>query len=310
MRKSLLLLVVVGLLIPVRFAPAASISGKIKNPEKCLGVEILERKPPGKKTDSRKPLVRTATYDKKAGLFRAENLPAGTFDIRLLIKDGMMDGVDLRPELIEDDKEKFTPKDEKAIKELIANMPSRFMDTMRPIFIKGKGSSAKALVELIRYRQFHSGKEGDLVWRVEVWTFRKWTGAWIKKQRSMTVICRVRVPQEMKPVKFKRLVWIFSPDLGGIELKANERRKGIAITVPKPSADLGKVPGSVEKQIEEYQKKQNEMAEAMPDAASAVTPSVARAQAIREVHYSTVRSSGSWRRPCAGDTGDSLLHCA
>ena len=313
MRRAWMVLAVMGVLVAMQPSRAASISGKITNPEKCLDVQILQRRVPGEKCDPRRPRRHPATYNRKTGAFEAKGLPDGIFDVRVLIKGGMMDGVDLRPEEIEGDTHKFDDKDIKKIKDVIANMPAAFMDTMRPIFIRGKGCSARALVELIRYRGFHSGREGDLIWRMEVWKMRRHTGAWVKQQRGITQ-CRVRVPQEMTPGRFYPLVWIFNPDMGGIELEEDESRTGLTITIPKPGIENGKVPGSIKKQIErDRNKKAAEVTENAEEryvrpvdgtdhfgghrSPPAVGPRIARKHIRRSPLLRTVCEAGSVRTP-------------
>jgi len=227
---------------------AGAISGKVTNPKQCKGVRALMRIGPGVKFPSR-PKVISGDYDPATGEFKLENLPDGQYDLRLLIDRGMLDGVDLRLDPPKHGAKSFGLKDEEAIREVIANLPSKFVDTCRPIIIHGSGSRARVLVEKIRHTAFHSGRAGETIWRVEVWSFEKRTGAWVKTA-NRPVICRVRVPQEMKAERFHDLTWLFSPELGGFEIGEEREIKNLSVTVPKPEDRRGKLPGSVKKQIE------------------------------------------------------------
>ena len=235
-------------------APTGAISGKVtKNPEQCLGVQLIVRSPQGPKRNE----VIAAAYDKSTGRFRAENLPDGTYDLRILIEGGMLDGVDMRLPAYDPSIKfpVFTPKDAEAIREAIANLPEAFADIRRPIVIRGKGRDAKALVEKIRCREFHSGGKGEIIWRVEIWTFEKHTGVWVKV-KNRPVICRLRVPGPMAVEKFEKLIWIFAPDLGGLEIVGGHSIEGISVTMAKPDVSRGKVAGSVMRQVEEFKKQQ------------------------------------------------------
>ena len=258
MRRFKLALVIIFIagMVCAEVSDDGSISGKITNPKECKGVQALMRRGRGVKFPSR-PKVIDGKYDSKTGEFRFENLPTGQYDLRLQLKDALLDGVDMRIGPMLPGEKPFKPEDAQAIKEVIANLPAKFVDICRPIFVKGNGPRARALVEKIRYTRFHSGKKGELIWRVEVWSFEKQTGVWVKTG-NRPVICRLRVPNEMKAKEFHDMTWFFSAELGGFEIGDERAIEGISVTVPKPELRRGKTPGSVEKQIEEHKKKQSE----------------------------------------------------
>lgn len=238
---------------PLRVATAGAISGEVTNPDQCKGVQVLLRA----RQDPRRPKVVPASFDAVTGKFRAEGLPEGRYDLRLLIPNGMLDGVDLSLDPPDPEAEPVTPGDQEAIRAVIVALPAAFMDTQRPIFIRGNSIHARALVELIRHREFHSGKPGEIIWRVEVWSFEKRTGAWVKTANK-PVVCRVRVPHEMPAKQFHDLAWLFSPDLGGFDVGAGRDVEGISVTIPQPDRSCGKIAGSVKKQIEDHRKLQIE----------------------------------------------------
>jgi len=245
---------------------AATIEGKVANPQQCLGVQALLRHGQGVKYPCL-PRIFPGTYDGATGRFRIENLPAGAYDLRLIVPGGRVDGVDMRP--IEESDEPFTGEDERMIRDFIANYPDSFIDIHRPICIRGNGRHAKVILECIRARRFHSGKPNDIIWRVEVWRFEKHTGAWIRPRRSAETVARLRVltaapPRggsaglQMSAGTFRELVWLFSPDLGRFELEADQVLTGLVVSVPEISAANGKVAGSVESQVEEYHRNRPE----------------------------------------------------
>ena len=269
MRLFALYSLVLGMLLSVAASAVAnSISGKITNPKKCTRVQALLRKGPGVKFPC-VPKVFPAKYDAKTGEFRAGNLPEGEYDLRVLVPGGWVDGADFRLE--EDDgNDPFSKEDEKMLREYIEKYPDRFSDILRPIHIRGNGRYAKVLVEKIRARQFHSGAKGEITWRVEVWLFEKQTGAWVRPQRSVTVVGRLRVfntasrhyrrgnKMHAMAGEFHRQVWLFSLEMGGFEVEEDEPVEGLSITVPEATMAHGKVAGSVKKQIEEWREKHPE----------------------------------------------------
>jgi len=235
---------------------ASVLSGVVTNPDRCVGVQALLRHGEGVRYPCL-PRIYTGAYDKATGRFRIEGLPPGIYDLRLVMTDGHVDGVDMR--LTDDTKEPFTEDDERAIRDFIANYPDSFNDIHRPVLLRGNGRQAKVLVECIRARQFHSGNPGEIIWRVEVWRFEKHTGAWVRSRRGAETVARLRVVPDggadelqISADRFRGLVWLFSPDLGGFEVGPDQTLEGLAVAVPEVSIANGKVPGSVESQIEEY----------------------------------------------------------
>jgi len=247
------IVILVALFLPLgQTAGADSIGGKIANPERCKGVQALLRVGEGIKYPSL-PKVFPGSYDKTTGEFTISSLPDGRYDLRILVDGGMFEGVDLSPGVGGTATKPFLPEHEKAILEVIANLPDTFADIQRPFIFRGSEAEAKVLVEKIRHRAFHSGKEGETIWRIEVWTFENRTGAWVKTL-NRPVISRLRIPKDMTPEKFRSLTWLFSPDIAGIEVSAEHPVEGLAITVPKPDISKGKVAGSVSEQIDKYKK--------------------------------------------------------
>ena len=252
MRKHLLRLPPAALVVLLaQSAFAGTIGGTIANPDRCRGVQVLSR-------EGRHPLrpkVASAMYDAGTGEFRAPDLPEGCYDLRLLIDDGVLEGVDMRVEIPEGaDAGPLTAADRKAISEVVTRPVAAYMDINRPIMVRGNSLRACALVEVIRHRKVHAGKSGDLTWGVELWYFENWTNAWVRPPASRgrrKVLRRVRAPKDMSRASFEKMVCLFSPDLGGFEVGPGKSVEGVSATIPQPSASLGKSAGSVRKQIEE-----------------------------------------------------------
>jgi hypothetical protein len=128
------------------------------------------------------------------------------------------------------------------------------------LFLVGNGSHAKALVEGIRYRDYHSGQQGDIIWRVEIWLYDYYHGGWVKRQHGWQVVARVRAssgqPRDMELKPFLELVRLFDPKLGGITVAQGKAASGLRYDIPeKLDMKMGKIPGSIEKLGEEHRKK-------------------------------------------------------
>jgi hypothetical protein len=247
---------------------AGSLSGIIENADKCKGVSALLREG----FDPRTPKVFTGQYDAATGQFKIENLPEGTYDLRVYVEGGWMDGANLKLDPAERSDQPLTEDDRKEILDKIANYPDSFMEVTRALAIAGDGKRAKALVEQIqiRYRPFHSGQAGlpdgqagDVIWRVEVWQYEKFPGGWVKKQRWFQVLSRVRAPTEEMPLeKFRNLYWLFDPALGGMAVGKDANVTDLKYKVPDPlTLDMGKTPGSIEKLAAENEQKKKQKQE-------------------------------------------------
>jgi len=232
-------------------ASAGTISGTIMNPDQCTGVQVLSRA--GR--HPLRPKVIVASYDPKTGEFRTPDLPEGRYDLRLLITDGVLEGLDLRVEPPEEGEAKpLTAADNRAIAEFITQPVTAYMDVNRPVTVRGHATRARVLVEVIRYRKAHGRPQGEITWGMEVWCLECWTGAWVRPPASRgrkRVLRRLRVPADMPAQEFERMVCLFDPDIGGIEVGPGKSVEGLSVTVPEPDPALGKVAGSVMKQLEE-----------------------------------------------------------
>lgn len=246
-----------ALLVLAGAAPGAttgtgSISGIIMPPSRCTRVEALLRA--GR--DPRKPQVFVGEYDGKTGAFRIANLPDGTYDLRLTVPGGTIEGADLRPDKPSRDDREFSDEDRKEILEKIENYPESYLDIHRPLYLVGNGYHAKALVEGIRYREFHSGKPGEQVWRVEIWLYDYHYGGWVKRQHGWTVLARVRTNVDMAPEAFRDLMRLFDPKLGGIDVRDGAAVADVRYEIPEHlDMRMGKTPGSIETQAAEHRKK-------------------------------------------------------
>ena len=227
---------------------AGSVSGVITNPGKCAGVSAVLR---GGTVTRLKIKEHRGRFDPKTGKFAIGKLPDGVYSLRVRLKGGgMIDGAPMKLDEDETSDRPMTEEDREAIKDFVLNYPVSFCDVFRPIKIEGNGEFARVLVEKIRHRDYHSGKKGDIIWRVEVWKFENHTGAWTRSQHGWVVLARERIPRTMKHDVFRGLRWLFDPKLASSEVYGKDAVRGVKYTIPdKLDASLGKIPGSVHKQI-------------------------------------------------------------
>ena len=157
-------------------------------------------------------------YDAQTGRFTIPDVPGGAdYDLVVATTDGRtVEGIDLSfvdadllwlarlrrkqmglpaPEHVP-----FKPRDAETILTFVREYED-FMDTRRVLYLRGWGNRATALVELLRLRPFHqSGPAGrnEIVWRIELWYFRKAGGGWEKLPHVERVLRRFRgLPEEL-----------------------------------------------------------------------------------------------------------------
>jgi len=233
---------------------AASISGTITNPDRCAGVSAIRR---GGSVTRLRIHEFKGRFDPQTGSFTIRGLEEDKYNLRVHLKGGgYLDGALMALPEDEASERKMTDEDRQQIKDFIANYPERFVDIIRPLRIEGNGDFARVLVEKIRHRDYHSGKKGDIVWRMEVWKFEELTGEWVRSQHGWFVLARERISDtgrhSMTHDKFRGLRWVFTPELAGFEIVGDKSITGVRYTIPeKIDMSMGKVPGSVAKQIKE-----------------------------------------------------------
>jgi hypothetical protein len=200
---------------------AAEISGTIKTAQKMVRVVAIDRGFADvlktSKKECRDKFVYEGPVDGKTGAFRVPRLLAGrTYD--LVVWTEGADGVKVRWEgacmdyhrEIVADKQGATAEDKKWLEDFIKDMPS-FYDKARVLHMAADHKHATLLVELARTRDFHSGKGGEVIYRIELWYFENLFGGWAKDKNTEKVLARWRGPGAQIEKN-----WQFLPELGGI----------------------------------------------------------------------------------------------
>jgi hypothetical protein len=181
-------------------------------------VLALDRDVPQKMTGKTVTIREVAARPVKdqPGKWVIDKIKPGSYDLFVETKKGKFEGYALRPE--EESEKKVSDKDRKKIAEIFKAVKT-FEDHKRVLDLGGNGRQAVALVELLRTRKTTYRKmPASCIWRVEYWKFDKLYGAWTKGDYK--VLRRFMVPKS----EFARWNWSFLPELGGLELKAGEKR--------------------------------------------------------------------------------------
>jgi len=173
------------------------------------------------------PLARVPGGKEGEALFAKEELPLGQYDLVLLTHRGRIEGVNLKVQGVASDAPTLRQKDTKEIRRLVLGMTS-FADRRRILFLKGRGSEARVLVEEVTTRKTTLPSSVPfLVWRVEVWHYRKEYGAWDRYDWEPVVRQRLSVAD------FENTTWVFEPVLGGLTLDEETSVVEVTYRVPE-----------------------------------------------------------------------------
>ena len=166
--------------------------------------------------------------DKEGGaVFEKGDLPTGVYDLVLLTHRGRIEGVNLKLEEVPVDAPPIGERDEKDVRRLVLGMTS-FADRRRILFLEGRDGEARVLVEEVTTRKTTLGSSAPfLIWRVEVWYYRKEFGAWDRYDRDVIVRQRPTVTD------FEKTTWVFEPALGGLALSETIPVVEVTYTVPE-----------------------------------------------------------------------------
>ena len=255
-------------------AQAASIRGTIAPADQVAKIEAILR---GKAAKGKLNFRRfPGKFGPVAGTFTIDGLADGTYDlaVTLAATGAVIEGVSLEIEGEADrpsytlnaatrriatrnfdvtryfDPDAVVSEDEKLRKTLVklripkldAKIASilkapRFTNRNRPLWLHGTRENARVLMELVRDRKFHSGKD-EIILRIEVWPFHWAAGGWDKSRKGVVVIDRVRTTRQ----KYEKMTRLFDPALGGLKIADN---KDITINYELPAkldASMGVVP--------------------------------------------------------------------
>ena len=152
--------------------------------------------------------------------------PGAKYDITLECADGHIDqGVDSSWY----DDEQPNPKtaamdddDRQQIQSILKEIKS-FYDRTESIAMWGEHDRAVVLVQRIRETKFHSAKDGEAIWRVELWYLKNEAGGWAKINQQDRMLRRERfdssatMNEEIAKIRWR-------PELGGVKIQKDQSK--------------------------------------------------------------------------------------
>jgi len=222
---------------PVASQPAAGdVTGRITPAGKVQALSAVCRAT-GKR-------YRPARFDAKTGEFLFEALPGdAAYDICIRTTDGAdIEGIDLtwhearmlrlaairrkqlgmKPE----PPHQFGRADLAELEAYVRDLKD-FADVRRPLYVHGFGRRAVMLVEVMRTRDFHARRGGELIWRTELWYFRYHYGGWERVGNVERVLERRRIPAD----QWRQITKVYYP---GLSAHVDEKGRSAPITFEIP----------------------------------------------------------------------------
>jgi len=200
--------------------PVQKITGTIKTNGKVLRVAAVDREWADVLKTSRKDVKaggESFVYEGKVdgATFHVEGiLPGRSYDLIVWTEDAgkrtRWEGVcmDYHREILPD--EAVREEDKKWLENYVKEMPE-FWDKKRVLHMAADHKHATLLVELMRTREFHSDKGGEVIYRIELRYFENLFGGWAPDNNTEKVLARVRGKADV----FEKN-WQFLPELGGV----------------------------------------------------------------------------------------------
>ena len=147
------------------------------------------------------------------------------YDLVLDTEIGILEGVNLKiydemGELEDPDKiGRVRAKDFTEIYNKAKNM--KIFENKRRIFeLRGHRKRMRVLVERLMDEETslpsHEGGK-PITWRIEIWTYRYWSGGWLRDQTYELIQRKM-----LNPTKLARLCWNYEPELGGVLVTDSE----------------------------------------------------------------------------------------
>jgi hypothetical protein len=202
-----LALLLVGL--PARAADTGTITGVIARPEGVTFVLAVNR---AEDIDKR----HKGEVDPKSGKFTIKDLPLdATYDLVINVGEVRLEGVNLAvPRSDFEEEQPLTKADREEISK-VAKLLNKFENEIEILTISGNCQHAAALLNKKRTTPFFGAKDGEMIWRLELWHFQKPDETWLKDPEELGVgFYRER----LQKADFEKKSLTLDPALGGIKL--------------------------------------------------------------------------------------------
>ena len=200
-------------------ADPGSITGTVDKPEKITAVAAIDRAS-GKRY--------AGILDAKLSRFTIDSLPLeADYDCVIDFEGARLEGVNLKvPRSDYEEEQPLSKEDIETIKTKVLAM-NKFEDVVEVMAIRGNIQHAAVLLNKLRTTPFFGSKDGEMIWRPELWHFEKPEETWTKVQDEMFIVLyRERTSKDA----FEKKSVTFDESLGGQRPTAKQ-----------PKVDLGKV---------------------------------------------------------------------
>jgi hypothetical protein len=222
------ILLLLFLLIHPAFLQAADLTIELKNGDNVTSLAAIARFDQDgnlRKLPDEKAKIDAPAFDAKAERAGSDqwvfkNLPAGKYDLVLLVKDRVrIEGFQFAPvkefdqfvapdAVPEDDARDFITGDIKK--------SQHYENRVEPLYLAGDKKTVRILVQLIRDKptSYESDSPGAATMRHEIWQYSWNYGGWQKEKRTK-VLDRVLLHRD----ELRKWTWLWDSKLGGIEMK-------------------------------------------------------------------------------------------
>ncbi len=164
-----------------------------------------------------------------------DKLPAGTYDLVIMLKDKIRIEGFTYPPVLEFDPffpPTATVKDDETRQFVLDDIKNQrhYENKVEPLHLGGNDKAIRVLVMLIRDKttSYEAEMHGASTMRFEIWQYDWQYGGWAKNKRTK-VLHRLIMPRD----QLRQWHWLWEPKLGGIEV--GNAPVTIDYEVPKPS---------------------------------------------------------------------------
>jgi hypothetical protein len=215
----------------VRAADTGVIIGTVDRGGTVTAVAAVDRDQPDRR--------HAGTIDTHTGRFTIKGLPLGaTYDVILTAGATVLEGVNIKVPRSDYEEEQPLTKDDVETLRKIALSLNKFENEIDVLGVFGNIQHAAVVLNKRRTDAFYGSKEGEMIWRLEVWRFERPDDHWVKRQDEIaTVHYRKRLPKD----EYTKLSVTLDPALGGIELteeKSQVRLDPVKLPAAKPGVRL------------------------------------------------------------------------
>jgi hypothetical protein len=208
-RSALWTLTLLLLAGPARAADTGTITGTI---DKASGVTAVTAVNRAEDVDKK----HKGEVDTKTGKFVIKDLPLdATYDLVIDVGAVRLEGINLRvPPSDFEEEQPLTKADREEITK-VAKLLNKFENEIEILTISGNCQHAAVVLNKKRTTPFYESREGEMIWRLELWHFQKPEETWLKDPEELGVgFYRER----LQKTAFAKKALTLDPALGGIQL--------------------------------------------------------------------------------------------